>query len=315
MSVERGDEPGRNLVLGGAHGDPRRERGDGLVADVLVHELRGLPQRGHVDAGVEPEPGERGRQRLAGDPVDGQRDRIDRAGDEVGSGARGLEARGHRVAAGALTVEADRQAARLLERLDKLLRAVRLERARRVVQQHARGAERRQLARLLDQRLGFVRVAGAEHEPCVELLAGARDRLAGLAQVLDVVQRVVQPEDFDPALGGRGDEAADELAADRARADEEPPAQRHRERRLGALVQRTDPLPRALDAAAHGRVEDSAARDLEVGETGLVEDLREAQQLRRRHQARERLLGQQADRGIDQCRHGPQPNASYAREM
>jgi hypothetical protein len=287
-------------------------RGDRLVTDVLVHELRGLPQRRHVDAGVEPEPRERGRERLARDPVEGQRDRVDRAGNEVGSGPRGFEARRHRIAAGALTVEADRQAARLLQRLDELLGPLGLERARGIVQQYARGAELGQLARLRDQRVGLVRVAGAEDEPRVELLARARDRLAGLAQVLDVVQRVVQAEDLDPALGGRGDEAADELAADRSRADEETAAQRHRERCLRAFVQRSDPFPRALHAAAHSGVEDAAARDLEVREAGLVEDLRQPQQLGRRHQPGERLLGQQADRGVDEGRHEAEPSAPHA---
>ncbi len=59
---------------------------------------------------------------------------------------------------------------------------------------------------------------------------------------------------------------------------------------FGARLQRADALPRALDAAAHGGVEDAAARDLEVGEAGAVEDLGEAQQVGRRHQAGERLL-------------------------
>ena len=36
VDVERGDEPGRKVVLGGANGDPRCDGRDGLVADVLV---------------------------------------------------------------------------------------------------------------------------------------------------------------------------------------------------------------------------------------------------------------------------------------
>ena len=207
--------------------------------------------------------------------MDRERDRIDGAGDQVGAAARGLEPGGERVPTGALAVEADRQAALLAQLLGQLARLLRLERARRVVHEHPRGAELGQLARLLDERLDLARVAGAVDEPGVELLARRRDRLARLAQVLDVVQWVVQPEDLDPALGGRGDEAPDEVAADRVRADEEPAAQRHRERRLRPVIERADAFPGALHAAAHRRVEDAAAGDLEVREAGAVEDLRE----------------------------------------
>ena len=69
----------------------------------------------------------------------------------------------------------------------------------------------RQLPRLLDERVHRARVARAVDEPGVELLAGVDDRLAGLAQVRDVVERVVQAEDVDPVLGRGGDEAADEV--------------------------------------------------------------------------------------------------------
>ena len=55
-----------------------------------------------------------------------------------------------------------------------------------------------------------------------------------------------------PLAAARLDEPADELAADRPRADEEVSAHRQRERRLRARLDRADPLPRALDAAVHG---------------------------------------------------------------
>jgi hypothetical protein len=45
-------------VLRGAHGDPRRERRDRLVADVLVDESD-ASQSGDVDVAVEAEAGER----------------------------------------------------------------------------------------------------------------------------------------------------------------------------------------------------------------------------------------------------------------
>ena len=137
----------------------------------------------------------------------------------------------------------------------------------------------------------------------MELLAGAGDRLARLAQVGDVVQRVVQPEDVDAVLGRRGDEAPHEVGADRPRADEEAAAEREPERRRRARLERADPLPGALDAAPHGRVEDAAARDLEAGEAGAVEDLGEAEDLGGRHAPRERLLREQPNGRVDQARH------------
>ena len=71
-----------------------------------------------------------------------------------------------------------------------------------------------------------------------------------------------------PFSAARGDEAAHEVRADGPRADEEAAAQRDAERRRRPCLQRPDPLPRALDAAPHRRVEDAAAGDLEAGEAG-----------------------------------------------
>ena len=181
VRVERGHEPGGDLVLGRAHRDPRRERRDRLVADVLVDEVGGAPQRGDVDARVEPEPGERLRDALAGDPVEREREREDRAGDEVGAGARGLEHGRERAARGALAVDPDREPGRLVQRAHELVRAVRLQRARRVVEQHPRGAELRQLAGLPHERLGLAGEAGAVDEPGLERAAGGGDRLGRLA--------------------------------------------------------------------------------------------------------------------------------------
>ena len=138
VRVERRDEPGRQVVLRRAHGDPRRVRRHDLVADVLVDEVGGLPQRGDVDAGVEAHPGERGGERLARDAVERERERVDGAGDQVGAGAGRLERVRERGAAGALAVEADRQAGRLLDAPDELGGLVRLEPAARVVHERAR---------------------------------------------------------------------------------------------------------------------------------------------------------------------------------
>ena len=81
MDVERGHEAGREVVLGGADGDARRDGRDRLVADVLVDEVAGLPQRCGVDAGLAPETVERVDERLAGDAVERQRQRVDRCRD------------------------------------------------------------------------------------------------------------------------------------------------------------------------------------------------------------------------------------------
>ena len=221
VRVERRHEPGRDLVLGGAHRDPRRERRDRLVADVLVDEVGRAPERGHVDAGVEPEPGERLRDALAGDAVEREREREDRAGDEVGAGARRLEHGRERAARGALAVDPDREPRRLVQLVHELVRAVRLQRARRVVKEHPRGTELRQLAGLPDERLGLAGETGAVDEPGLERAAGGGDRLGGLLQVRDVVERVVEAEDVDPVLGRARDEAAHEVAVDGPRADEE----------------------------------------------------------------------------------------------
>ena len=135
--------------------------------------------------------------------------------------------------------------------------------------------------RLLDELVHRARVAGAVDEPGVELLAGVDDRLTGVAQVRDVVQRVVQAEDVDAVLGRRRDEAAHEVDPDRARADEEAAAQRQPERRRRPGLQRADALPRALDAPPDRGVEDAAARDLEAGKAGLVEHLGDPRAARR----------------------------------
>ena len=108
----------------------------------------------------------------------------------------------------------------------------------------------------------------------------------------------MEPEDVDAVLGGRGDEAAGEVGVDGPGADEKAAAQREPERRLDARLERADPLPRALDAPLDGRVEAAAARDLEIREAGLVEDLREPELLGGRNPPRERLLPEQANRRV-----------------
>ena len=137
----------------------------------------------------------------------------------------------------------------------------------------------------------------------MELLARREDRLAGLEQVRDVVERVVQPEDVDAVVGGAGDEPPHDVGRDRARADEEPSPQRQAERRRRAGVDRANALPGALDGEPDGRVEDAATGDFEVREAGRIEDLRDAEHLARRELAGERILREQADGRVDDLGH------------
>jgi hypothetical protein len=116
VRVESGHEARRHPVLGGAHRDSGSERGDRLVADVLVDQLGGPPDRVDVDARVQAQPGQRRRHRLARDPVHHERDRVDSAGDQICAAAGGLERGRHRVPSGALAVEAHRQPAGLGKR-------------------------------------------------------------------------------------------------------------------------------------------------------------------------------------------------------
>ena len=282
MNLERGDEAGGKVVFRGANGDAGRDRRHRLVPDELVDDVGGLPELVHVEPGGLPDSLERLGERLARHAVQRQRERVDRGRDEVRPRFDGGERRGEPHARCTLDVEADGQLARLPDPRDQLGRAIRGERAGRVVDDDARGAELGQLARLLDQRVRLAGSAGAVHEPGVERPTGARDRGARLPEVRDVVQRVVQPEDLDAVLGGACHEATDDVSADRPRADQEPSAERDPQRSRDARADRADSLPRALDAPPYGRVEDAAARDLEAREAGPVEDLGNPEHLGRR---------------------------------
>jgi hypothetical protein len=115
LLIERRDEADRKLLLGRTHRDPRRERRDGLVADVLVHEVGGGPELVHVDARREPEPGQRLCCGLRRHAVHRQGDGVDRRREHVGAGARRLDRRSERVPACTLGVETDREAGDLAQ--------------------------------------------------------------------------------------------------------------------------------------------------------------------------------------------------------
>ena len=98
--------------------------------------------------------------------------------------------------------------------------------------------------------------------------------------------------------------AAHETNRRRCRRDRrEPTRNRPRsasaEGRLRPRIDCPDALPRAFDSAADGSVEHPAARDLEVREPRMVEDLRDPEDLPGRQLPREWLLREQADRGVD----------------
>ncbi len=240
-----------------------------------------------------------------------ERDRVEGARDALGTGADGLDGGGERHASCALAVQPHGQAARLLDALDELARLGRVQRAGRVVDQDARRAELGEAVRALEQHLRLTRRPGAVHEADRELLARVADRVRSLAQVRQVVDRVVDAEDVDAAARRGRHEAADEIPRDGTPAHEEPAAKRHAERRLAARADGADALPRALHPAPHGAVEAAAAGDLQAREAGLVQLARELVETRGRDAVRERLLREEPDRRVDELRHG----LSYAREM
>ena len=149
--LELGDQSRRERVLGRTDGHAGRQRRHRLVAERDVDELGAAPESIEVDAGVQPDAGERLRERLGGDAVERERDRVDRDRDPLRPRAHGLDRGREADAPGALAVEADRQAARLAHALDELAGLRRVERAGRVVDQDPRGAELGQLVRALER--------------------------------------------------------------------------------------------------------------------------------------------------------------------
>ena len=95
--------------------------------------------------------------------------------------------------------------------LDELLRQVRKQRVGRIVDDHARRTQSRDLLRPFDECVDLTDTARAVDEPDVELLAGSHDRLPRLFEIRDVVERIVKPEDVDPVPCCTRDEAAHDV--------------------------------------------------------------------------------------------------------
>ena len=152
--------------------------------------------------------------------------------------------------------------------------------------------------------------------------AGLAHGLDGPGKILGVVHRIVHAEDRDARLGGAIDEAANQVLLDRLRADEEPAAQRHAERRVrGAAAQIADALPGALDAALHRAVEAATAGHLKHVEARGIEQLADLKLERGGHTAGDLLLRENAQRGVDETCHqlkrlaAGQPGALGARDV
>ena len=147
VRVERGDEAGRQVVLGRAHGDARRRAASPARRRCTRRRGRDASQsRSTSTPGVEPQPRERRGERLARDAVQRERERVDGARDQVGAGARGLERVGEPRAGGALAVEADGQA-RTPRRRGRRARPPGAARARRSGRGSARASRRARRAR------------------------------------------------------------------------------------------------------------------------------------------------------------------------
>ena len=122
----------------------------------------------------------------------------------------------------------------------------------------------------------------------------------------------MEAEDVDAVRRRRGDEPADEVVVDGSRADEEAAAQSEPERRFDSRLERTDPFPRALDAASHRGVEAAPARDFEIGKPRAVERVGDPELLGGRTASRERFLSEQPYCRVGQRRHAWEPSRAGA---
>ncbi len=300
-------------MLRGPDGVPRRERRHRHVAERGVDQLAGLPESRDVDTRSQADAGERLRERLRRRAVERDRDGVDRAADRRRAAAGRLERGCEGASGGSLAEQPDGQTARLPHLLDELAGVRSVQRARRVVDDDARRSQLRDALRGLDELVTCPRRSGVVHEPDRCFLAGRVHRLDGTHEVGDVVERIVDPEDVDPALGRARDEASDEVVRERAGADQEATAESHPERRLTPRGERADPCPRALDATLDEGVEAPSPRHLEAAEAGPVEGARQLEQLRSADVPGERLLTEEPDRRVPELGHVRRARCTGAR--
>ncbi len=119
----------------------------------------------------------------------------------------------------------------------------------------------------LAELVGAAAGPGIVQETDHNLLAGRLHRLDRADEIRDVVERVVDPKDVDPALRGAPDEPANEVVVERLGADEKPASKRDRKRRLAASGQCANPRPRALDPTVDAGRKAPASGDLETAES------------------------------------------------
>ena len=107
----------------------------------------------------------------------------------------------------------------------------------------------------VERSAGSEQVAGVAQRHLGDRGAGGADRVDGRAHLVDVVERVEDPEDVDAGARRLGHERVGHLGRVRRVADGVAPAQQHLQADVGhGLAQRGQPLPRVLGEEAQRHV-------------------------------------------------------------
>ena len=197
----------------GAQGHLRRDRRRALgrIAQLGLDRLRDLPGLLDVHPALDLEARQRLQQQLGGHAVREHGDRVGGGRDGVGAGARGLDRDGQRRPAGALGVEPDGHAGGLPQARRRARPPRNGSSAPAGSLSRIRSAPRAALRRALSSRWSSRVRQPAVDEADVQAHARLAHGLGRARQVVDVVERVVQPEDVDARLGRAEDEAAHEV--------------------------------------------------------------------------------------------------------
>ena len=262
------------INLGAGRLLPRLERGVfGPDAFPIVRRLlEGVEVQAGVAVGVAHRLGQGVEARLARLPGHRGERAIDHVHPLLGRGQVRRELAAGRV----VGVEVDRQPHRLAERLDELLRRVRLEQAGHVLD----GEDvRPELFQLLGERdevvevvLGPLRVEDVAGVADGRLgdAAGFADGLDPQPQVRHPVERVEDSEHVDAGLGRLPDERLDDVVRVVGVADGVGRPQQHLEQHVrDLLAEPGEPVPRRLLEEAHGRVERGPAPHFEREQIGV----------------------------------------------